>query len=77
LNPSGSLDKYHDVSLSHAVSYKQAVEVLKENGSVDQGLLRHVFPLGWEHINVLGEFIDDNSGLTVDRLQPLRVEASD
>ncbi len=49
------------ISVWNTIYLAQAIEVLKENGAVDESLLSHVFPLGWAHINFLGEYhFDDN-----------------
>ncbi|WP_154642115.1 Tn3 family transposase, partial [Enterococcus faecium] len=33
-----------------------AVEYKKRTGSFNEDLLHHMSPLGWEHINLLGEY---------------------
>ena len=66
------------ISVWNTVYLAQAIEVLKENGSVDESLLSHVFPLGWAHINFLGEYhFDDNQVSPLDRLRPLRMGTVD
>ena len=48
------------------------------SGNLDESLLPHVLPLGWEHVNFLGEYkFDDNQVQTRDRLRPLRLGDSD
>ena len=55
----------------------EAVKVLKAQGTVEESLLAHIFPLGWEHINFLGEYqFDDQQVPTLDHLHPLRIEGS-
>ncbi|MBW9145596.1 transposase [Clostridium sp. CM028] len=52
----------------------KAVEKLKEKEGVDKSLLRHVSPLGWEHINFIGQYnFDNNSDYNlIDNMRPLR-----
>ena len=36
----------------------RAIQQMKENGqSVDENLLKHLCPLGWEHINLTGDYV--------------------
>lgn len=66
------------ISVWNTVYLAQAIDVLKENGPIDESLLPHVFPLGWEHINFLEEYyFDDNQVSSLDRLRPLRMGTSD
>lgn len=34
----------------------KAVDYLKINGGFDESLLNNISPLGWKHINFLGEY---------------------
>ena len=63
------------ISVWNTVYLAQAIEFLKKkNRPIDEGLLPHVFPLGWEHINFLGEYhFDDNQVSPLDHLRPLRM----
>jgi hypothetical protein len=36
--------------------YKKAIDYLKSENGFDENLLKHISPLGWEHINLLGEY---------------------
>ncbi|MBJ6950387.1 Tn3 family transposase, partial [Vibrio cholerae] len=44
----------------------------KEKGNLREDLLKHVSPLGWEHINFLGEYNFDASKVaSLHSLRPL------
>ena len=65
------------ISVWNTVYLTEAVKMLKAQGTVDESLLAHIFPLGWEHINFLGEYqFDDRQVPTLDHLRPLRIEDS-
>ena len=65
------------ISVWNTVYLTEAVKVLKAKGTLDESLLAHIFPLGWEHINFLGEYqFDDQQIPTLDHLQPLRIDDS-
>ncbi len=53
---------------------EQAIQALKEHGyKVDDDLLKHLSPLGWEHINLTGDYVWQNSKwLLENRFRPLR-----
>jgi len=61
----------------NTVYLQQAVEALRDQGAVvDDEMLKYLSPLGWEHINLTGDYswprqIKSGSG----RLRPLRVKA--
>ena len=43
-------------------SLAKVVEKLKGKEEVNEDFLKHVSPLGWEHINFIGQYsFDDNS----------------
>jgi TnpA family transposase len=62
---------------------ERAVELLRDHGhAVDDGLLTHVWPLGWEHINLIGDYTwttedprspDELRALRLDQLPPPRL----
>lgn len=53
---------------------EKALKHLKEKEEVDESLLKHVSPLGWEHINLLGEYhFSSISNLESDELRPLNL----
>jgi hypothetical protein len=45
------------IVLWNTVYLERAVNALKAHGQVvDENLLQHVSPLGWEHINLTGDY---------------------
>ncbi|MFA9378679.1 MAG: hypothetical protein ACERKZ_18335 [Lachnotalea sp.] len=47
---------------------------MKANGGFDENLLKHIAPLGWEHINFLGEYtFDVENKIETDQLRPLNI----
>lgn len=60
------------ISVWNTVYLEEAIEELKKKGEFREDLMPHVSPLGWEHINFLGEYNFDvayNSNLR--NLRPL------
>ena len=49
---------------------EKAVEELKDTGEFREDLMPYIWPLGWEHINFLGEYKFE--GLHATSLQSLR-----
>ena len=46
------------IVLSNTVYLQRATQGLKAHGqSVDDDLLEHLSPLGWEHINLTGDYV--------------------
>ena len=64
----------NSITLWNTMYLPKAVEKLKEKEGVDESLLRHVSPLGWEHINFIGQYnFDDSSDYNlIDNMIPLR-----
>lgn len=58
------------ISVWNTVYLSEAVKILKEKGQLQEELMKHVSPLGWEHINFLGEYNFDIRKVTT--LQSLR-----
>lgn len=49
------------ISLRNSVYLTEAMKGLKAQGALDESLLAHIFPIGWEPINFLGEYqLDDH-----------------
>ena len=44
------------ITLWNTVYLERAVAALRERGSVDESLLRHLAPLGWNHIGLTGDY---------------------
>ena len=63
------------IVLWNTVYLERAVQALRESGRiVDDTLLRHLSPLGWEHINLTGDYIWRQSRqVEQGQLRPLRV----
>ncbi|GHO49935.1 hypothetical protein KSX_80980 [Ktedonospora formicarum] len=59
----------------NVVYLSQAVEELKKQGEViPEEYLPHITPLGWEHINLIGQYsFTHQSGRSLDSLRPLRL----
>ena len=59
----------------NAVYLSQAVEDLKKRGeTVPEEYLPHITPLGWEHINLIGQYsFSHQSARSLDTLRPLRL----
>ena len=56
---------------------ERAVQALRDAGTpVDEALLGHLSPLGWEHINLTGDYIwRQSKQVEQGELRPLRVRA--
>lgn len=60
------------ISVWNTVYLSEAVKILKEKGQLQEELMKHVSPLGWEHINFLGEYnFDLRKVTTLQSLRPL------
>ncbi|MBE5096710.1 Tn3 family transposase [Bacillus thuringiensis] len=44
------------ISMWHTIYLSKAIKALKKKEQFDEELLKHSFPVGWEHINFLGEY---------------------
>jgi hypothetical protein len=45
------------IVLWNTVYLERAIEMMRESGqAVDEILLKHLSPLGWEHINLTGDY---------------------
>jgi len=44
------------ISVWNTVYLQKAIDYLKSENDFDENLLKHISPLGWEHINFLGEY---------------------
>ncbi|MEQ6375951.1 Tn3 family transposase [Bacillaceae bacterium S4-13-56] len=60
------------ISVWNTVYLTEATNLLKEKGNLREDLLKHISPLGWEHINFLGEFTFDMKKIaSLHSLRPL------
>ena len=62
------------ISLWNTIYLSKAIEYQKTNGTFREDLLPHISPLGWEHINFLGEFnFDSKIKVSLNSLRPLNI----
>ncbi len=60
------------ISVWNTVYLTEATNLLKEKGILREDLLKHISPLGWEHINFLGEYTFDMKKIaSLHSLRPL------
>jgi len=46
------------IVLWNTIYLERAIQAIRDHGQpVDENLLRHVSPLGWEHINLTGDYV--------------------
>ena len=69
------------ISLWNTVYMERAVDALKRKGvKINDQLLSHLSPLGWEHINLTGDYIWKSNRIPASgkfrRLRPAKVERS-
>lgn len=69
------------ISLWNTVYMERAVDALKRKGvRINEQLLSHLSPLGWEHINLTGDYIWKSNRIPASgkfrRLRPAKVERS-
>lgn len=69
------------ISLWNTVYMERAVDALKRKGvNINERLLSHLSPLGWEHINLTDDYIWKSNRITASdkfrRLRPAKVERS-
>ncbi|MEF3304150.1 Tn3 family transposase [Paenibacillus sp. GYB003] len=61
------------ISVWNTVYLQQATEHRKKQGKLQEELLNHISPLGWEHINFLGEYkFNFRQNTSLDSLRPLK-----
>lgn len=52
------------ISVWNTVYLTEATKVMKEKGILQNQMIKHISPLGWEHINFLGEYTFDLKRMT-------------
>lgn len=63
------------ISVWNTVYLGKATDLLRNKGLLREDLLKHISPLGWEHINLLGEYRFDQKGATtLESLRPLNYQ---
>ncbi|MCH5033806.1 Tn3 family transposase [Listeria monocytogenes] len=61
------------ISIWNTLHLTKAVEYQKQASSFNEELLHHMSPLGWEHINLLGEYhFNSEKMVSLDSLRPLK-----
>ncbi|UPG66160.1 Tn3 family transposase [Metabacillus endolithicus] len=61
------------ISIWNTLHLTKAVEYQKQSGRFNEELLHHMSPLGWEHINLLGEYhFNSEKIVSLDSLRPLK-----
>lgn len=61
------------ITLWNTVNLERSVDALRARGPVDQALMRHLSPLGWEHIHLTGDYgWQANRRVAKGRFRPLR-----
>lgn len=62
------------ISIWNTLHLTKALDYLKSQGEFDEELLHHISPLGWEHINFLGEYhFNMEKSISLDSLRPLKI----
>ncbi|QXW84023.1 Tn3 family transposase [Bacillus sp. LJBS17] len=62
------------ISIWNTLHLTKAVEYQKRSDSFNEELLHHMSPLGWEHINLLGEYhFNSEKMVSLDSLRPLKL----
>jgi hypothetical protein len=63
------------ITLWNTVYLDRAIQSLRDSGQpIDEELLPHISPLGWEHINLTGDYIwQQNKLLEQGKFRPLQV----
>lgn len=65
------------IILWDTVYLERAVESLRDERSIDDALLPHLPPLGWEHIHLTGDYVwHANRRVAKGRYRPLRMGKS-
>ena len=66
------------IALWNTVYLGRALDALRRSGErVPDTLLAHLAPLGWQHVNLTGDYLwDADSGLSADGFRPLRTPQS-
>lgn len=61
------------ITVWNTVYLTEATKILKAKGLLKEQLLPHISPLGWEHINLLGEYTFDEKKVPSNELRPLKI----
>jgi hypothetical protein len=63
------------IVLWNTVYLEKAIQALKSKKVVDESLLEHLSPLGWEHINLTGDYVWKQKPIGKGNFRPLRLGA--
>lgn len=61
------------ISVWNTIYLSETINVLKKKEKFDEELLKQISPLGWEHINFLGEYQFSKKITPLDSLRPLQI----
>ena len=62
------------ISIWNTTYLQKAINYMKSIGGFNEDLLKHIAPLGWEHINFLGEYTFEMRNVPEsDELRPLNI----
>ncbi len=62
------------ISIWNTVYLEKAVKYLKSRQDINEDLLKHIAPIGWEHINFLGNYTFDlKHDLAINETRPLNI----
>jgi TnpA family transposase len=62
------------ISIWNTAYLKKATDYMKANNLLNEKLIKHISPIGWEHINFLGEYsFDLKKIIESDKLRPLNL----
>ena len=66
------------IVLWNTVYLERAIQAIRDHGeTVEENLLQHVSPLGWEHINLTGDYVwRQNRRVERGKFSPLRAFTS-
>ena len=66
------------IALWNTVYLGRALDVLRRRGEmIPDALLAHLAPVGWQHINLTGDYLwDADAGLGPDGFRPLRSDSN-
>jgi TnpA family transposase len=61
------------ITLWNTVYLERAIAALRQHEDIEEGLLPHVAPIGWNHINLTGDYVwHANKRVAKGRFRPLR-----
>ena len=62
------------INVWNTVYLQKAIDYLKSKNSLNENLLKHIAPLGWAHVNFLGEYSFNMKNIPKnDELRPLNI----